>query len=84
MGLFSSIVRELYSVTVDDRNTCSMEERRVVKVAVFSIIMNENAMFAQVHKFILVKTFQSEVFSIKGSKHSRKIMEKKLLTAHNS
>lgn len=35
MGLFSSIVRELYSVAVDDRNTYFMEERKVVKVAFF-------------------------------------------------
>lgn len=84
MGLCSSIVRELYSVAVDDRNTCFMEEGKVVKVALFSIIIIENAVFTQVHKFISEKTFQFEVFSIKSSKYSRKVMEKKLLTAHNS
>lgn len=33
MGLFLSIVRELYSVAADDRKTYFMEERKVVNVA---------------------------------------------------
>lgn len=35
MGLFSSIVRELYSIAADDRNTYFMEGRKVVNVAFF-------------------------------------------------
>jgi len=75
MGLFSSIERELYSVAVDDRNTYSMKEIKVVTVTFFPQISLMKILFTQVDKSTLGKTFHFEVYGNKSSKQRMKVMK---------